>query len=370
MAQEIRVPKGLYNVVIGETSIAKSGSDGSLIYRGYKIEDLFKNTSYEETAYLILNGMLPTRAELDRFKETLRRERAVPASVYKGLGNVSANATEMDLVRTAVSMLGCVESTRPTEEQRDSLIAKMPVLVANCHRIKEGKQPVSAASDQDTAYAMLEMITGSKPSSAEVRAFEQELIFYMEHDMNASTFTVTVVASTLADPYSAVTAGVSALKGPLHGGANEKAIEMLLAIGSKSNAKSYIEGILAKNQKVYGFGHRVYKKVDPRAQLSKKILEQLVSDNHSYRQLYDTAVEVEKIMWDLKKLPANLDFYAAPVFYVLNVPVPMYTPIFAAARVVGWMAHYYEQLSDNKIIRPDVEYRGEVNRVYVPLNQR
>ncbi|MEM3670632.1 MAG: citrate/2-methylcitrate synthase [Thermoprotei archaeon] len=370
MSEVIKAPKGLYGVVVAETAIAKSGADGSLIYRGYDIQELVEHSSFEECAYLILFGRLPKKDELHEFAEKLRRERTVPESVYPALAKLKKQGSEMDLLRTAVSYLGCLESTRPHADQKISLIAKMPTLVVNCHRIHVGETPIHPNTDSGIASSMLEMITGKKPNPLEVSAFERMLIFYMEHDLNASTFTVTVVASTLADPYSAATAGICALKGPLHGGANEQAIKMLLEIGSKENARPYIESILSKGEKVFGFGHRVYKKVDPRAQLSKRILEQMAASSSPARKLYETAVEVEQLMWEKKKLPANLDFYAAPVFHVLGIPVAMYTPIFASSRIVGWMAHYDEQVSDNKIIRPDAEYVGPYHLKYVPFEQR
>ncbi|MEM0322113.1 MAG: citrate/2-methylcitrate synthase, partial [Thermoprotei archaeon] len=196
------------------------------------------------------------------------------------------------------------------------------------------------------------------------------LMFYLEHDLNASSFTVRVIGSTLADVYAAVTGGLAALKGPLHGGANENAMKMLLDVGDPSRARAFVDSMLGRGEKVPGFGHRVYKRVDPRAQLAKALLKRLVEETGVEPRFYELCDVIEGYMWEKKKLPANVDFYAAPIFYLLGVPIPLYTPIFAASRVFGWIAHYNEQLKDNRIIRPDVDYVGPRNLKYVPIEER
>ena len=367
----IRVPKGLYGVAVAETSIAKSGSDGSLTYRGYSISDLFENSTFDETAFLILRGRLPSKEELASFTSHLRRYMRVPEEIYGLVRNLEREAHPMDVLRTAVSGLGANERNLSAEEQKFSIIAKMPVLVANCYRIARGMDVVEPEQDLNSSENLLFMLRGKRPEKFEAWAFERELILYMEHDLNASSFAVRVIASTLADVYAACTGGVAALKGPLHGGANEAAMELLLKLGGPDAAGSKIQEMLSRGEKIMGFGHRVYKTSDPRAQLSKQLLKRLLSEKKKQeKSLYDLCEAVEKKVWDMKKLPANLDFYAAPIFYELGIPIRVYTPIFAASRVVGWVTHYNEQLQDNKIFRPDAIYTGESQLKYVPLESR
>jgi citrate synthase len=368
--EPIRVPEGLYGVAVTDTRIAKSDSDGSLVYRGYAVSELFEKSSFEEAAYLVVEGRLPTRAELEMFSSNLRSRMKVPDDVFRVVENLSSNAAPMDVLRTAVSALGSIESGWSLAEQQSSIMAKMPNLVANCYRVQH-RQKVTQP-DEKLGYAanLLYMLTGSHPDETDSRALEQELILYMEHDLNASSFTVRVVASTQADIYAAVTAGLAALKGPLHGGANEEAMKLILQIGTPEKARAYVDDLLAKGKKIMGFGHRVYKKVDPRAQLSKGLLKRLLEQKKRDDGLYRLCDEVERSVWDAKKLPANLDFYAAPVFYLLGIPIEVYTPIFAAARIVGWVAHYNEQRAANKIIRPDAVYVGPRDLIYLPIERR
>ncbi len=370
MSEPMRVPKGLYGVAVSETSIAKSDSEGSLTYRGYDIADLFENASFEETAYLVLKGKLPSKTELDQFTSSLREMMKVPQSVYQMVRSLPASAHPIDVLRTAVSALGALEAAGSSEGRQLSLIAKMPTLVANCYRITKKLDVVEPEMGSGLAANLLYMLTKHSPSKFESWAFERELILYMEHDLNASSFTVRVVASTQADAYAAATAGLAALKGPLHGGANEAAMQMLLSIGEPGKGRGYVSDALSQGKKIPGFGHRVYKKVDPRAQLSKKVLKRMLEEKKGDASLYTLSTEVESAVWEFKKLPANLDFYAAPIFYVLGIPIEVYTPIFAASRIVGWMAHYNEQIAENKIIRPDAIYVGPKSMNYLPVSKR
>ncbi len=370
MPEIIHVPPGLYGVGVAETSISRSASDGTLTYRGYGIKELFEKASFEECAFLILEGHLPTRKELGDFVSRLRSLRTVPENVYQVIRAMPHDSHPMDVLRTAVSGLGASEHSLPPKEQEYSLIAKMPTLVTNCYRIVRGMELAEPRDDMSEAEYLLYAITGKRPDAFDSWAFERELILYLEHDLNASTFTVRVVASTLADVYAACTAGLAALKGPLHGGANEAAIKMLLEIGSPDRAAAYMRENLAKGNKIMGFGHRVYKEVDPRAQLSKGMLKRLLEHRREDDKIYRWADELERAMWESKKIPANLDFYAAPIFYTLTIPIETYTPIFAASRVVGWVSHYNEQLADNKLFRPDSIYVGQHDMVYVPIEKR
>lgn len=370
MPESKLVPKGLYGVAVCETSIAKSSSDGSLTYRGYDIADLFEKSSFEETAFLVMNGVLPSKDSLDKFSAQLKEYWHVPDSVYKIVQDVSTDSHPMDVLRTAVSALGADERMLSPDLQKISLIAKMPSLVANSYRISKGKDIVEPDRNLGTGENLLFMLTGKRPEKLEAWAFERELILYMEHDLNASAFAVRVIASTLADVYAACTGGIAALRGPLHGGANEAAMDMLLKLGNPDEAAAKIEKMLASGEKIMGFGHRVYKIKDPRAQMSKELLKRLLKEQGKNDLMYVLCRTVESKVWDSKKLPANLDFYAAPIFYELGIPIEVYTPIFAASRIVGWISHYNEQLSDNKIFRPDAVYTGKSKLEYIPIEKR
>jgi len=355
----IRVPQGLYGVVVTDTSIAKSSSDGSLIYRGYPIQDLAERATYLETAYLVLNGELPKRSELDSFEVSLREYSILPEKVANLLADLPEGAHPMDVLRTGVSALGCVQGGK----EELWLAAKMPALVAMSLRDTKGRNPTR----EPFARMFFRLLTDRQPSSKEEWVFERVLMFYLEHDLNASSFAVRVVSSTQADIFSAVTAGVAALKGPLHGGANEAVAEMIKGISTPEEGVQYVTEMLSQGKKVPGFGHRIYKRVDPRAQLSKQLYRDLAGENDS---LYRVCTAIEEKMWQEKKLPANLDFYAAPIFLRFGIPIPLYTPIFAASRVFGWIAHYREQRAENKLIRPDAEYSGPPGRRYIPIEQR
>jgi len=370
MAEVLRAPKGLDGIAVADTRIAKSGADGTLTYRGYAIKDLFDKSSFDESAFLILKGKLPSKAELADFTARSRKLSHLPPQVYQVLRMLPKDAHPMDVLRTTVSALGTIERGLSPEEQKISVISKMPSLVVNGYRVVKGERPIEPDESLNQGANILYMLRGKAPSSFESWVMERVLILYLEHDLNASAFTVRVVASTLADIYSACTAGLAALKGPLHGGANEAAMKMLAKIGKAEDAKAYVEQLLHAHEKVMGFGHRIYKEVDPRAQLTKQLLRRLVSETGKGEELYDLCDAVEKAVWDLKKLPANVDFYVAPVFNILGVPTEIYTPLFASSRTVGWVAHYNEQIEDNRIYRPDAVYIGEKGLKYVPLSDR
>jgi citrate synthase len=370
MAEMLRAPKGLDGVAVADTSIAKSDADGTLIYRGYAIKDLFEHSTFAESTYLILNGKLPTKSELEGFEAKLARYSMVPHNVYDLVKAIPREAHQMDVLRTAVSGLGATEGGISSEEQELSIIAQMPALVANCYRIIKGMDIAEPDSSLDQSANFLYMLTGKKPTDYEVWCFERMLILYLEHDLNASAFTVRVVASTLADIYAACTAGLAALKGPLHGGANEAAMQMLLKIGRADEARSYVQRTLARGERIMGFGHRVYKTVDPRSQLAKKLLRDLLEKEGKGLDTYKLCEAVENAVWEFKKLPANVDFYAAPLFKTLGIPIETFTPVFASSRTVGWVAHYNEQLMDNRIYRPDAIYVGKKGLKYTPLDNR
>ena len=367
--EHVKVARGLAGVSITDTRIGKSDADGSLIYRGYPIKELVDNATFEETAYLVTVGRLPDRRELESFAGGLREESAVPARVFDIMKELGAGAHPIDALRTAISSLGSMDGKRDLRGQQLSIEAKMSVLAANCRRVPSGGRP-RLAKGGGFAESLLRMLTDVEFTEFERWVFERALILYMEHDLNASTFTVRAVASTQADPYAAVSAGLASLKGPLHGGANEAAMEMLLEVGDPEKGAEYIDRALKEGRKVTGFGHRVYKKSDPRAMILKESLKELLDRRGGDDALYRLCDSMESAMMKRKGLPANLDFYAAPIFHLLGIEVPLFTPIFAASRVFGWMAHYDEQLEESKLIRPDATYVGPTDLKYVPIDER
>ncbi len=374
--QYIRAPKGLQNVIVDQTRISGVDPKGeTTIYRGYLIEDLARALTFEEAAFLFLYGHLPSEEEVRKFSQKLNRERVVPEEVYEIFEKMPRTTHPMAILRTGISFLGTLDekaddlSRENLYETAIKLIAKTATIAANGYRITRGMEPVKPDPSLPHALDSLRMIIGREPSKLEARAFESSLILYMDHGFNASTFTVRVIASTLSDMYSAVTGGVGALKGPLHGGANEKAMYMLLEIGSKEKARQYILDKLARKEKIMGFGHRVYKVKDPRVDVAKEYLRKMAKTNPEAQKYLELCEEIEKIMWEQKKLPANIDFYTAPLYYLMGIPIEMYTPIFAMARVVGWTSHYIEQLENNKIIRPKEEYVGPVGLKLPPEKQ-
>ena len=366
----MRAPKGLAGVSVADTKISKSDSDGSLVYRGYPISDIAANAGFEETAYLVSKGRLPSKAELAAFTKELNGRARVSDRVFDIMRQLGRNAHPIDVIRTAASSLGSIDVEESLDGKEMSLEAKMSVLAANCLRVPRGEAPRRPMEGLGFSDNLLQMLTARKADEYERWVFERVLMFYMEHDMNASSFTVRVVASTLADPYAAAAAGLAALKGPLHGGANEAAMEMFLEVEDPEKVQKFLDTAFKEGRKIMGFGHWVYKQFDPRARLCKGYLKEMLERRGEGDRLYRLCDALEKGMWDAKKIPANLDYYAAPIFYLLGIEVPLYTPIFAASRVFGWMAHYNEQLEENKLIRPDAVYVGPTGLRYTPRGQR
>jgi citrate synthase len=368
--EPIRVPKGLAGVSVTDTKISKSDRDGTLVYRGYPIAEIAANAGFEETAYLILNGSLPTKSQLAGFSKGLLARAKVRENLFDIMRKLGSRAHPIDVIRTSVSALGSLDKEEDTEGREMSIEAKMSVLAANCLRVPRGKPPRLPTEGLRFSDNFLRMLTTRKADEYERWVFERVLIFYMEHDMNASSFTVRVVASTLADPYAAATAGLASLKGPLHGGANEAAMEMLLEVKDPARAQEFLRTSFREGRKVMGFGHRVYKEFDPRARLCKGYLKEVLRRRGGDDTLYRLCDAIEQGMWEAKRIPPNLDYYAAPIFYLLGIDVPLYTPIFSASRVFGWMAHYNEQVEENKLIRPDALYLGPTGLRYTPIEKR
>jgi citrate synthase len=366
----LKVAKGLAGVSVADTGISKSDADGSLIYRGYPIWEIATNAGFEETAYLVLNGTLPTKGQLESFTEGLRDRAEVEPKVFRIMRDLGRDAHPIDVIRTAVSALGSIDSEKDLKGKQLSLEAKMSVLAANSHRVPRGEDPRTPRKGLRFTDALLQMLTPREATEYERRVFERVMMLYLEHELNASSFTVRVVASTLADPYAAASAGLASLKGPLHGGANEAAMEMLLDLGDPAKAGEFLQAAFNEGRKVMGFGHRVYKRFDPRARLCKEYLREILERRGGDDRLYRLCDSLEAEMWKAKRIPANMDFFAAPIFYSLGIEIPLYTPIFAASRIFGWMAHYSEQIEDNKLIRPDSTYVGRSGLKYVPIEER
>ncbi|MCL7967983.1 MAG: citrate synthase [marine benthic group bacterium] len=376
MSGNNRTSGGLAGVVAAETALSKiDGESGKLWYRGYDIHTLAKGAAFPEVLYLLWYGDLPNRAELIAFEGLLAAERELPSEVMEVLRGLPSDTVPMSALRTAVSALGCVD---PDSESNDRgadlakgvrLVSQMPTVVAAFHRLREGKAPISPDPDLSHSANFLYMLNGDRPGETATRALDTSLILYLEHGLNASTFACRIVASTLSDMHSAITAGIGALKGPLHGGANQRAMEMLLEIEEHGDAEAWVDAALAEGKKIMGFGHRVYRTEDPRATHLRRMSEEL-SDDAGAARLHALARTVESTMLDRKSIPCNVDFYCATVYGSLGFPLDLYTPLFAIGRVGGWVGHVMEQHENNRLIRPRAEYVGELDRRFVRLEER
>lgn len=366
--------KGLEGIVAATSSIS-SIHDGVLAYRGINIDDLAENAGYEETAYLLWYGKLPSAAELETLQKKLSNYAPVPAQVLEQLKLFPKNANTMAVLRTAVSALALYDehaddnSAASNQEKAIKLQAQLPTLIAAYARIREGNEPVAPLANVSISHNFLYMLTGKEPDPVAIKALDQALVLHADHELNASTFSARVTIATLSDIYSGVTAAIGTLKGPLHGGANEAVMKMLNEIGTLDQAEPYIKQKLANRDKIMGFGHRVYKNGDPRAKHLQKMSREL-SILKGNSTLYDISVKVESIVTGQKGLKPNVDFYSASVYTLLGIPGDLFTPIFAISRLSGWTAHILEQLQDNRIIRPRAEYTGPTNQQYVPIDLR
>ena len=367
---------GLDNVVATETELSYiDGQEGVLLYRGYNIHDLAENATYPEALYLLWNGQLPTASELESFRDDLAGQRAVDERVIEVLRQMPDDADPMGVLRTAVSTLGNLDSRADeTSEEANRgkarrLVAKFPTVVAAYHRLREGREPVAPDPSLGHAANFLYMLHGEEPDDVAAEALDTSLLLYLDHGLNASTFTCRVISSTLSDIYSAVTGGVGALKGELHGGANEAAMRMILEIESLDRAEKWVDDALDKGKKIMGFGHRVYRTEDPRATHLRE-MSRRIGESTGETKWYEISKRVEETMLDRKGINCNVDFYCASVYYSLGLPLDLYTPLFAMGRVGGWSAHVLEQLSDNRLIRPRAEYVGETDAAWTPVDER
>lgn len=370
---------GLAGVPAAKSAISDvDGERGILEYRGIRVEDLCAKSSFLETASLLLSGRLPTQPELARFAGDVTRHRRIKFKIVDLLKCLPEQGHPMDALQAAVAALGMFYPGRNVKDVDNNywsavrLIAKLPTVIAAHARIRRGDDAIPPRDELDFCQNFLYMLSDLVPARIASDTLDACLILHAEHTMNASTFTGLVTASTLADPYTVVASSIGALKGPLHGGANEEVVVMLREIGTPGKAKPYIESKLKAKQKIMGFGHRVYKVKDPRAVILQRLCERLFKECGS-SPLYDVAIEVERVAAELlgeKKIYPNVDFYSGIIYDKLGIEVDCFTPIFAMSRVAGWLAHWFEQLRENKLFRPDQIYSGEHNRPYIPIERR
>jgi len=369
--------RGLEGIIAAETAIGDvRGQDGVLLYQGYDINELAGQASYEEVVYLLFHGSLPSRPELDRLTTALRAERELPQGVIDFITAAPKSAAPIDIMRTAVSMLGCYPTVRhdlPMSERQATaikLISQIGIVAAYFHRARTGRPLPPIRKDLSEAAHFLWLLTGEEPTPEAIETLDVAYVLHAEHGFNASTFTARVVASTESDLYSAIAAAIGALKGPLHGGANEGVIHMLQEIGSLDKVDAWIADALKQKKKIMGIGHRVYKVLDPRAPHLKAMAVKL-SNQLGEPKWIQMSERIADIMKREKNLNANVDFYSATVYYSLGIPTDLFTPIFAIARMSGWTAHVLEQLADNRLFRPLSEYMGPAyGRKFVPIAQR
>ncbi|MGR9108358.1 MAG: citrate/2-methylcitrate synthase [Gammaproteobacteria bacterium] len=371
-----QIQAGLRGLAVGTTAIATVGQQGcGLTYRGYDIADLARQATFEEVAFLLLYERLPNAAQLAEYTERLISLRRLPDPLKEVLERIPRSASPMDLLRTACSMLGALEPEEsPSVVQAqcvtDRLIAVMPAILAYWHHFTDCGKRISSASDETTvAGYILQQLLGEAPDETRRRAMDVALILYAEHEFNASTFNARVCAATLSDTWSAVTGAIGTLKGPLHGGANEAAMDLMQGMESPQAAVARVENLLERHEKIMGFGHAVYKKSDPRNPLIKEWARKLAGSPDQHR-LFQIGEAIEEVMHKKKNLFANLDFYSALTYHFLGIPTRLFTPLFVCSRVAGWGAHIAEQRVDNRLIRPGATYTGPEARGYVPLDER
>lgn len=367
---------GLRGVVAAQSKIGDvDGEQGILIYQGYDIHDLAENSTFEEVVYLLWNGRLPSRSELDAHVAELRANYEVPPAILELMKAFPKNADPMDALRTAVSALDFFDPNgRKTDRENATrsaikITGQIGTIAAAWDRIRNGKDVVSPDTSLSIAENFLYMLRGERPDAEEARMFDIALILHADHELNASTFTTRVVAGTLAGVYGAVTAGIAALAGPLHGGANTNVMKMLIEIGDPEKIDAFVENALENKKKIMGIGHAVYKTEDPRATWLRKF-SKTMADRSGEQKWFEMSQRIEQLMLEKKGMYPNVDFYSASTYYLMGIALDMYTPIFAVSRISGWTGHILEQYDNNKLIRPRAEYIGERGLKYVPIADR
>tara|TARA_R110002095_G_scaffold201039_1_gene181605 strand:+ start:600 stop:1769 length:1170 start_codon:yes stop_codon:yes gene_type:complete len=365
---------GLRGQIAGQTALCTVGKTGAgLTYRGYDVRELAAECDFEEVAYLLFYGELPNTQQLTDYKSRLKTMRDLPQALKEVLERIPASAHPMDVMRTGSSVLGTLEPELSFDQQRDvaeRLMAAFPAIMCYWYRFTHDGVRINCTSDEETLGGhFLALLHDKKPSDLHVKVMNVSLILYAEHEFNASTFTARVCASTLSDLYSCVTGAIGSLRGPLHGGANEAAMDMIEQWKSPEEAREAILGMLERKDKIMGFGHAIYSVSDPRNEVIKVWAEKL-ADEVGDTVLYPVSVAVDETMWEQKKLFPNADFYHASAYHFMGIPTKLFTPIFVCSRVTGWASHVFEQRSNNRIIRPSAEYIGPEQRKVVPIAQR
>lgn len=365
---------GLAGVVAGRTAVCTVGKAGAgLTYRGYSIEDLAAEAEFEEVAFLLLQGRLPRADELAAFRSRLLAHRGLPASLRAALENIPATSHPMDVLRTGCSLLGNLEPEDDFSAQlaaAERLLAVLPSMILYWHKFHTaGIRAEPATDDASIAGQFLHVLLGHVPDELHRQALAVSLILYAEHEFNASTFTARVIAATLSDFHSAITGAIGALRGPLHGGANEEAMRLIESFSTPEEAVRGIRDKLARREKIMGFGHRVYRTADPRNAINKTLVRRLCEAADDLR-LYQVSEAIETTMWQEKKIFANADFYTASLYHLMGIPTYLFTPLFVCSRLTGWAAHIFEQRADNRLIRPSADYTGPAPRAWVGLADR
>ena len=376
MTESSGLIRGLEGVIAAETRLCDlDGVSGRLAYRGYDIADLAREATFEDVAYLLWHGALPTRAELERLQAELIAARPIPDALIAAYRLFPKTVDPMRALQGSAAILGMTDPDTADNSREANLrkalrlTAQFATAICAHHRIRSGKEPVAPSKDLSHAGNFLYMLTGERPSSVNAKAFDASLTLYAEHELNASTFTTRVIAATLSDMHSAVSGGVGALKGTLHGGAGEAVMRTLTEVGEVAQVDAFVDQALSAKRRLMGFGHRVYKAGDPRAAILRGMAERACRQS-SQPKWYDIAVGLHEKVNAAKGLIPNVDFYSAPLFYSIGIPVDLFTPVIAAGRIAGWTANLIEQYDDNRLIRPRAEYVGPKRRPWVPLEKR
>ena len=367
---------GLEDVVAAPSSICFiDGDQGILAYRGYNIHDLAAHATFEEVVYLLWNGRLPKRGELDELTAELAANRAVPAELIALMKMFPRSAVPMDALRTAVSALAFYDpdqgnnSLEANRRKAVRVTAQIATIVAACSQIRKGREPLTPKKELSHAANFLYLLNGKEPMDVEARALDIALILHADHEFNASTFAARVTAATLSDMYSDIASAIGTLAGPLHGGANEQVMKMLLETQTPEGAEKFVRAALAAKKKIMGFGHRVYTTEDPRATHLRRMSRE-IGERQGNTKWFEMSRRIEEMVKREKGLNANVDFYSASTYYMLGIPIDLFTPVFAVSRISGWTAHVLEQYANNRLIRPRAEYMGAEHADYVPIDKR